>query len=93
MCIGAVHGHSHLGAFEDHMRHNSYVNYPIVNPGALSLGEYGYMNLIHETHDDHKHWRVAESSKRFLSLDAVKDLYPEHDADFSESDKEDEVDE
>ena len=73
------------------MRHNSYVNYPIVNPGSLSLGEYGYMNLIHETHDDHKHWRVAESSKRFLSLDAVKDLFAE--ADYESDHEEDDVDE
>ena len=71
-CVAAIHGHNHLGAFSDHMRHMDIVEFPVLNPSSLSLGEYGYLQLIQDTkkdHEDkeHKYWRAAEASKRYLA--------------------------
>ena len=61
-----------MGAFSDHMRHMDIVEFPVLNPSSLSLGEYGYLQLIQDTkkeHEDkeHKYWRAAEASKRYLA--------------------------
>mmetsp|Transcript_1721 Transcript_1721/g.2391 ORF Transcript_1721/g.2391 Transcript_1721/m.2391 type:complete len:85 (+) Transcript_1721:641-895(+) len=71
VCVVAIHGHNYLGAFSDHMRHFDFVEFPVVNPGSLSLGEYGYLHLIRDSQTDeeakeHKYWRTAETSKRYL---------------------------
>ena len=44
-CVGVVHGHNHVGSFVDYVREHDFVEFPIVNPGSLNLGEYGYMHL------------------------------------------------
>ena len=31
------------------MRNFDFVEFPVVNAGSLSLGEYGYMQLVHDT--------------------------------------------
>ena len=55
-----------MGAFTDQMRHFDYVELPIVNPGALSLGEYGTMKLVLHKEGENQHWYVAETSKKYL---------------------------
>ena len=39
---------------------------PIVNPGSLSLGEYGTMKLMLNAEGEHKHWYVSETTKKYI---------------------------
>lgn len=65
-CVAHVHGHNYMGAFVDYMRHYDFVEMPVVNPGALSLGEYGSIKLVHNVEGEHSHWYVAETSKKYI---------------------------
>ena len=86
-CVGHVHGHSHLGAFTDSVRHSEFHEFPVVTPGALYLGEYGTMRLQRfEVDKEHPYWHVTEVTKKFLPsafhiedgeewhIDALQDL-------------------
>ena len=55
----------------DYIRHATFAEYPVINPGSLSLGEYGVMKLFlndeqEEGGERFTHWHVSEATKKFL---------------------------
>ena len=65
--MAAVHSNNYVGAFSDALRSYGFVQFPILNPGSLAIGEYGYMQLMqHQFKPDAKIWYVSETSKRYL---------------------------
>ena len=80
-----------MGAFTDYVRHFDFVEVPIVNPGSLSLGEYGTMKLVHNVEGEHSHWYVSETTKKYIPSFTYHDDVAEGDEMGEEDDFSDEL--
>ena len=67
-CVAHVHGHSHVGAFTDYPRTYEFIDFPIINPGSLALGEYATMklSLYNDGEIEHPMWYVASETKKHI---------------------------
>ena len=69
-CVAHVHGHSHVGAFTDYPRTYEFIDFPVINPGSLALGEYATMklSLYNDGEIEHPMWYVAEETKKHIPV-------------------------